>query len=82
MGDRTPEAAGQDHAHARAGRSHGEGDLVELEFEGDGFLYRMVRLIVGSLVQVGRGRASEAWFADLLATHEGLQSNQMEVLKR
>lgn len=54
-----------------------KGDLVELEFEGDGFLYRMVRLIVGSLVQVGRGRASEAWFADLLATHEGLQSNQM-----
>lgn len=54
-----------------------KGDLIELEFEGDGFLYRMVRLIVGSLVQVGRGRASEAWFADLLTTHEGLQSNQM-----
>lgn len=54
-----------------------QGDVIELEFEGDGFLYRMVRLITGSLVQVARGRASEAWFADLLATHVGLQSNQM-----
>lgn len=53
-----------------------EGDVLELEFEGNGFLYKMVRLIVGSLVQVARGRATTAWFADLLATSEGLQSNQ------
>ena len=31
------------------------GDRILLEFEGDGFLYNMVRAIVGTLVQVGRG---------------------------
>ncbi|HCN78678.1 MAG TPA: tRNA pseudouridine(38-40) synthase TruA [Verrucomicrobiales bacterium] len=54
-----------------------KGDVLEIEFEGDGFLYRMARLITGSMVQVARGRATEEWFASLLATHEGLQSNQM-----
>jgi tRNA pseudouridine38-40 synthase len=32
------------------------GDLVTVEAEGDGFLYNMVRCIVGTLVDVGRGR--------------------------
>ena len=32
------------------------GPLVTLDFEGDGFLYKMVRLIVGSLVQIGVGK--------------------------
>jgi tRNA pseudouridine38-40 synthase len=41
------------------------GDRIVLEFEGDGFLYNMVRAMVGTLVQVGRGtwppdRAGEA----------------------
>lgn len=52
------------------------GDIVELEFEGNGFLYKMVRLMVGSLIQVARGRASKEWFANLLETSEGLQSHQ------
>lgn len=50
---------------------------LTLEFEGDGFLYRMVRLIVGSLVHVARGRDSEAWFASLLAAPEGVKSHHM-----
>jgi tRNA pseudouridine38-40 synthase len=53
------------------------GDLLELEFEGDGFLYKMVRLIVGSLVQVARGRASVEWFQGLLTDDRAAQSNQM-----
>ncbi len=52
------------------------GEFLDLEFAGDGFLYKMVRLIVGSLIQVARGRASREWFADLLATSEGLQTHQ------
>lgn len=33
-----------------------EGDLVELTFEATAFLQHMVRILVGTLVQVGRGR--------------------------
>lgn len=53
-----------------------EGDVLELEFEGDGFLYKMVRLIVGSMMHVARGRSTREWFADLLAAPLGLQSHQ------
>jgi|688.fasta_scaffold79548_3 tRNA pseudouridine38-40 synthase len=55
---------------------HETDELLEIEFEGEGFLYKMVRFMVGSLVQVGRGRSSKAWFAELLSSAEGLQSNQ------
>lgn len=33
-----------------------EQQLLLLTFEGDGFLYKMVRLMVGSLIRVGRGK--------------------------
>ena len=35
-----------------------EGDFVYVDIEGDGFLYNMVRNIVGTLVEVGLGRCS------------------------
>jgi tRNA pseudouridine38-40 synthase len=52
------------------------GDVLELEFSGDGFLYKMVRLIVGSLMHIARGRESKEWFARLLTDPTGMQSNQ------
>ncbi|TDU68094.1 tRNA pseudouridine38-40 synthase [Prosthecobacter fusiformis] len=54
-----------------------DGDLLELEFEGDGFLYKMVRLIVGSLMLVARGRSTVNWFQELLTNDAAAQSNQM-----
>lgn len=51
-------------------------DVIELEFSGDGFLYKMVRLIVGSLLHVARGREPKEWFANLLTDPTGPQSNQ------
>lgn len=33
-----------------------EEDLIVLEVEGNGFLYNMVRIIVGTLIDIGRGR--------------------------
>lgn len=40
--------------------------LIHIEVEADGFLYNMVRTMVGSLVEVGRGRRPEMWTAELL----------------
>jgi tRNA pseudouridine38-40 synthase len=34
------------------------GPVLTFEFEGDGFLYKMVRLMMGALIQVGVGKAS------------------------
>lgn len=43
------------------------GPLYSLRFEGDGFLYHMVRLLTGSLFRCAQGRAELTWIADLLA---------------
>lgn len=43
------------------------GAQIELIFHGDGFLRGMVRLLVGTLLEVGRGRLEEADFVRLLA---------------
>ena len=46
------------------------GGLVTLTFEGDGFLYKMVRLLTGSLVRVAQGKADMEWLAAYLAAPE------------
>ncbi|ODS53715.1 MAG: tRNA pseudouridine(38-40) synthase TruA [Acidobacteria bacterium SCN 69-37] len=43
------------------------GDELHVAIEGDGFLRHMVRIITGSLVDVGRGRHDPAWVAEALA---------------
>lgn len=40
---------------------------ITIEVEGDGFLYNMVRIIAGSLVDVGAGRREEGFLAAALA---------------
>jgi tRNA pseudouridine38-40 synthase len=39
-----------------------------IEVEGDGFLYKMVRTIVGTLVRIGRAVKPEPWAAEVLAS--------------
>ncbi len=39
-----------------------------IEVEADGFLYNMVRNIVGTLVEVGRGKESVDWVTEVLAS--------------
>jgi len=46
------------------------GGLLTLTFVGDGFLYKMVRLLTGSLVRVAQGKSDQAWLADLLTPQE------------
>jgi len=45
-------------------------DIIEFTVEAEGFLKRMVRLIAGTLVQVGKGRLSPGEFADILNSGE------------
>lgn len=47
--------------------SDAAGAEVWVEVEGNGFLYNMVRIIVGSLVMVGAGRRSPGWLGEALA---------------
>ena len=49
--------------HIRVQRS---GDLVVVDIQANGFLHRMVRNIVGALIEVGRGRMNAAAVAQLL----------------
>lgn len=44
----------------------GEGPLVTVTLTGDGFLYNMVRIITGTLVQVGQGKLIKADLSDIL----------------
>lgn len=43
------------------------GDYVHVEVRANGFLYHMVRNIVGALVRIGAGDAEPGWMAELLA---------------
>lgn len=42
------------------------GPLLTLRFAGNGFLYRMVRMLAGSMVRVAQGKAGIDWLEDLL----------------
>ena len=42
--------------------------VITLEFSGDGFLYKMVRLLVGALVRCGRGKMPPARVRELLSS--------------
>lgn len=43
------------------------GDYLQIEVRANGFLYHMVRNIVGALVRIGSGDAEPGWMAELLA---------------
>ena len=57
----------------------GAAELVErvtIEVAGDGFLYNMVRTIVGTLVEVGCGARDEAWPGEVLAACDRRRAGQ------
>lgn len=49
---------------------HRAGDYLHVEVRANGFLYHMVRNIVGALVRVGTGEAEPGWLGDLLAARD------------
>ncbi|OLD53968.1 MAG: tRNA pseudouridine(38-40) synthase TruA [Acidobacteria bacterium 13_1_40CM_2_64_6] len=44
--------------------------MIEYEITGDGFLRHMVRAVVGTLVEIGRGRRRVAWIDEVLASRD------------
>ena len=46
------------------------GDEVRLSFSGDGFLYHMVRILTGTLLEVGLGQRDAGTMADILAARD------------
>ncbi|MEO1621322.1 MAG: tRNA pseudouridine(38-40) synthase TruA [Cyanobacteria bacterium J06632_3] len=61
--------AGSDRAHSWVELQEvlcdRNGDFVHIELQATGFLYGMVRLIIGLIVQVGRGQVSPERFTDI-----------------
>ena len=51
------------------------GPLVTLRFAGSGFLYRMVRMLTGSMVRVAQGKADVAWLEELLSRPAGRRTS-------
>ena len=43
-----------------------DGDLVKMRISGNGFLYNMVRIIAGTLVEVGRGACTPLEVKEML----------------
>jgi tRNA pseudouridine38-40 synthase len=51
-------------------------DHITIDVHGDGFLYNMVRTIVGTLVEVGTGKQSTSWPAEVLAACDRRKAGQ------
>lgn len=54
----------------RAARVWREGELVRVGLEANGFLYRMVRSLVGALLVVGRGEMGGGWLRTVLEARD------------
>lgn len=55
------------------------GPLLTLRYEGDGFLYRMVRLLTGSLVRCAQRRVPLTWIEELLTNRAGRKTHYCAV---
>lgn len=55
--------------------SRRDGTSIRITVQGNGFLYKMVRILVASAVRVAQGKESEMWISELLANPEGRKSS-------
>ncbi|HWP97403.1 MAG TPA: tRNA pseudouridine(38-40) synthase TruA [Syntrophomonadaceae bacterium] len=47
-----------------------KGPFMRLDIEGQGFLYNMVRIIMGTLLEVGRGKHPSSWIKEVLESQD------------
>jgi len=64
--DRSAENASADSADGQAGKQQN----IEIEIKGDGFLYNMVRIITGTLVEVGLGKRTPESIKDVIVSKD------------
>ena len=64
----TSDIAGQGRGQSPWGRH------IAIEIEADGFLYNMVRNIVGTLIEVGRGKHAASWVQQVLHAKDRAQA--------
>lgn len=57
-------------------RSNDDADRITIDVAGDGFLYNMVRTIVGTLVEVGTAKRDSTWPAEVLAARDRRRAGQ------
>lgn len=50
------------------------GDMIYIDFVGNRFLYNMVRILVGSLIEVGRSERSISWMKEVLLSKDRTQA--------
>jgi len=51
------------------------GRTLTLTYSGNGFLYKMVRLLTGALIRCAQGKEDPQWISDLLANPQGGKSS-------
>ena len=52
------------------GQVYKEGERVIIELNGNGFLYNMVRIIAGTLIEVGTGKIQPNEISDIIKSGE------------
>ena len=50
------------------GHDHSDQQFIVFEIMADGFLYNMVRAIIGTLTEIGRGRKGPEFMAEVIAS--------------
>jgi tRNA pseudouridine38-40 synthase len=50
--------------------------MIYFEIEANGYLYNMVRNIVGTLTEIGQGRQPETWLAEVMAAKDRRRAGQ------
>lgn len=70
------EPSATDRVITRSTLTASDDGLVTYEVTGTGFLRHMVRTIVGTLIEVGRGRQRPEWMRDLIASRDRAQAGR------
>ncbi|WP_074601258.1 tRNA pseudouridine(38-40) synthase TruA [Sediminibacillus halophilus] len=55
---------------------HREGEMIVFSFKGSGFLYNMVRILVGTLLEIGKGKRTPASIPEIIAAEDRIAAGE------